>query len=275
MNFLRKDRQQIKGRVIQVSVGSIVPNPQQPRHNFDTDSLLSLSQSIKHNGILQPLTVRERENGDFELVAGERRLRAAIMAGYTMVPCISVILDDTQSAVMSLLENLQREDLNFFDEAAGIAKLIEHCGMTQEEVAVKLGKGQSTVANKLRLLRISHSQRAKIIELGLTERHARALLRLSDNQREEAINEIAKKNLNVEDTDKLVESMLIPQENNSGHRRLTVIKDVRIFFNTINNAVELMQRSGIDAVAQRQEYSDYFEYTVKIPKTPKVVGKTA
>ena len=275
MNFLRKGRQQIRGRVIQVSVGNISPNPQQPRHNFDTDSLLSLSLSIKHNGILQPLTVREHENGDYELVAGERRLRAAIMAGYTMVPCISVMLDDNQSAVMSLLENLQREDLNFFDEAAGIAKLIEHCGMTQEEVALKLGKGQSTVANKLRLLRISHGQRTKIIELGLTERHARALLRLSDNQRDDAINEIAKRNLNVEETDKLVESLLSPQENAVGHRRLTIIKDVRIFFNTINNAVELMQRSGIDAVAERQEFTDYFEYTVKIPKSPKAVGKSA
>lgn len=275
MKFLKKEIRTNKSHVIQVPVGKIIPNPQQPRHTFDTDSLLSLSQSIKHNGILQPLTVRELESGDYELVAGERRLRAAIMAGYSLVPCIPVSLDDTQSAVMSLLENLQREDLNFFDEATGIAKLIEHFGLTQEEVALKLGKGQSTVANKLRLLRISHNQREKIIELGLTERHARALLRLSDNQRDDALEVIEKRNLNVEETDKFVETMLFPHNNSSGRKSLTVIKDLRIFFNTINNAVDLMQRSGIDAVAEKQEYTDYFEYTVRIPKQQKVVGKTA
>jgi ParB family transcriptional regulator, chromosome partitioning protein len=275
MNFLKKEKQQSKSRVIQVCVSNIIPNPQQPRHSFDPESLLSLSQSIKHNGILQPLTVREMENGVFELVAGERRLRAAIMAGYTMVPCIAVMLDDTQSAVMSLLENLQREDLNFFDEAIGIAKLIERWGMTQEEIALKLGKGQSTVANKLRLLRISHSQRTKIIELGLTERHARALLRLNEDQRNEALMIIEKQGLNVEETDKLVDAMLFPQTSIAGRRSLTVIKDVRIFFNTINNAIDVMKRSGIDAVAQRQEYDDYYEYTVKIPKTQKSVEKLA
>lgn len=278
MNFLRKESKQCKqskSRVIQVPVGNIVPNPRQPRRNFDADSLISLSQSIKHNGLLQPLTVRKLENGDFELVAGERRLRAAIIAGYTTVPCIAVLLDDNQSAVMSLIENLQRENLNYFDEAAGIARLIENCGMTQEEVALKLGKGQSTIANKLRLLRISRNQREKIIELGLTERHARALLRLNDSQRGTAIREIENRNLNVEETDKLVESMLFPQSSNSGRKSLTVIKDVRIFFNTINNAVNIMQQSGIDAVAKRQEYSDYYEYTVKIPKTKNTVGKSA
>ena len=275
MNFLRKDWQQDKCRVIQVSVGRIVPNPQQPRHNFDADSLMSLSQSIKHNGILQPLTVREHVNGEYELVAGERRLRAAIMAGYAMVPCIAVLLDDKQSAVMSLLENLQREDLNFFDEATGIAKLIENCGMTQEDVAIKLGKGQSTIANKLRLLRINHNQRKKILEIGLTERHARALLRLNDNMRDEALEIIEKQNLNVEETDKLIDSMLLPHSSGTGHKNLTIIKDVRIFFNTINNAIDLMKRSGIDAVAEKQEYEEYFEYTVKIPKCQKAVNKTA
>jgi ParB-like partition proteins len=271
MNFLKKDTKNAKSSVIQVPVGRILPNPQQPRRTFDSASLLSLSQSIKHNGILQPLTVRERENGEFELVAGERRLKAAIMAGYTTVPCIVVTLDDNQSAVMSLLENLQREDLNYFDEATAIAKLIERCGLTQEEVAVKLGKGQSTIANKLRLLHIGNAQRARILELGLTERHTRALLRLSDNQREEAFSIIERKKLNVEETERLVESILFPEKTDKP-KSLTVIKDVRIFFNTINNAVDLMKRSGIAAVAQKQEYDEYFEYIVKIPKTEKTVG---
>lgn len=273
MSFLKK--QAGKSRVIQVPVSAIVPNPSQPRHSFDTESLLSLSQSIRHNGILQPLTVRELEDGEYELVAGERRLRAAIMAGYASVPCIPVLLNDTQSAVMSLLENLQREDLNYFDEATAIAKLIEQCGLTQEEVAKKLGKGQSTIANKLRLLRIGQTQRAKLTELGLTERHARALLRLSDSQRDVALREIERRHLNVEETEKLVNSMIFPDNNSTPRKQMTVIKDVRIFFNTINNAINLMQRSGIDAVAQREEYADYYEYIVKIPKVKKSVGKTA
>jgi ParB family chromosome partitioning protein len=272
MNFLKRERQSAIGRIIQVQTDKIIPNPQQPRHKFNRESLYSLSQSIKHNGILQPLTVREMPNGEFELVAGERRLRAAIMAGLKIVPCIPVDLDDTQTAVMSLIENLQREDLNFFDEAASIEKLINKFGMTQEEVAKKIGKGQSTVANKLRLLRISNSQREKILELNLTERHARALLRLDDSQREAALNIIAKRNLNVEETDKLVENMLFPQ-NSVERKNRSVIKDVRIFFNTINNAINLMRESGIDAVAIKQEYDEYFEYTVKIPKIQKERSK--
>ena len=272
MKFLKMEKQRGKGNVIQIAVESIMPNPRQPRHIFDHDLLVSLSESIRHNGILQPLTVRERENGDYELVAGERRLRAAIMAGYKKVPCIIVTLDDRQSAIMSMIENLQREDLNFFDEAAGISQLIDQCGFTQEQVAQKLGKGQSTIANKLRLLRIESSQRAKIVALGLTERHARALLRLSDSQREEALKEIERRNLNVDETDKLVEEMMFPRAAIEGRKNLTVIKDVRIFFNTINNAVDLMKRSGIEAVAERQEYEEYFEYKVKIPKAQKNVG---
>ena len=276
MNFLKRETRSAKSCVIQVPVGRIVPNPQQPRRTFDSATLLSLSQSIKHNGILQPLTVREQENNEYELVAGERRLKAAIMAGYTTVPCIVVTLDDNQSAVMSLLENLQREDLNYFDEATAIAKLIERCGFTQEEVAVKLGKGQSTIANKLRLLHISIPQRTKILDLGLTERHTRALLRLSDSQREVAFGIIERRKLNVEETERLVEEMLFPDKEERPKKR-TVIKDVRIFFNTINNAVDLMRRSGIEAVAQKQEYDEYFEYVVRIPKSDKTVraGKIA
>ena len=275
MSWLNKDRKMSSCRVIQVSVASILPNPQQPRHTFDTDSLLSLAQSIRRNGILQPLTVREKENGEYELVAGERRLRAAIMAGYTSVPCIAVNLDDTQSAVMSLIENLQREDLNFFDEAAGIAALIEQCGLTQEEVADRLGKAQSTIANNLRLLRLSSSEQETIMRLGLTERHARALLKLNSQQREIALSEIEKHNYNVEETERLVEAIKNPREPVNEGKRLSVIKDIRIFFNTINNAIDLMRRSGINAVAKKQEFDDYYEYTVRIPKTEKQLEKLA
>lgn len=272
--FFQKDKPREGSKVLQISVKNIIPNPLQPRHSFDKESLVSLSQSIKHNGILQPLTVRETDDGKYELVAGERRLRAAIMAGYDAVPCIPVTLSDNQSAVMSILENLQREDLNFFDEATGIAKLIEKYGMTQEEVAIKLGKTQSTIANKLRLLKLTQDQRTRILQLGLTERHARAIIRLNEDQRDDAILEISNKNLNVDETDRMVNSLLIPRQRRA-KRNMTIIKDVRIFFNTLNNAVTLMQRSGIEAVADRHEYNDYYEYTVRIPKSRSTVDKTA
>ena len=274
MIFFQKEQKCESSRVQQIPIENIIPNPHQPRQTFDKETLLSLAQSIKHNGILQPLTVREFENHKYELVAGERRLRAAKLAGYNAVPCIAVTLTDNQSAIMSLLENLQREDLNFFDEANGIEKLIENYGMTQEEVASKLGKSQSTIANKLRLLKLSEDQRIKIIQLGLSERHARALIRLPEIQRDDAIREIATRNLNVDQTDKMVNSIVEPQIHRS-KSKMTIIKDVRIFFNTINNAVTLMQRSGIEAVANRHEYSEYYEYTVRIPKKQNTVGRTA
>lgn len=272
MKLLNRQAKSVRSFVNFVSVNQILPNPEQPRQQFDHDALMSLSESIKHNGILQPLTVRESVNGGYELVAGERRLRAAILAGYKEVPCITVELDDKQSAVMSLLENLQREDLNFFEEALGIARLIEYCNLTQEQVAVKLGKNQSTIANKLRLLRIAAADREQILNYGLTERHARALLKLESKNRDFALKEIISKNLNVYESEKFIESILAPSENSKERRRLSIIKDVRIFFNTINNAVDVMKRSGIEAVAQRQEFDDYYEYIVKIPKQ---LGKIA
>lgn len=266
MNLLKHLRSDDRSRVLLVPVEQIAPNPEQPRHTFDEESLDSLAQSIKHNGILQPLTVRELGDGAYELVAGERRLRAAILAGYNQVPCIPVSLDEKQSAVMGLLENLQREDLNFFDEAAGIARLIEFCGLTQEEVAIKLGKSQPTIANKLRLLKLDAAQREQILKAGLTERHARALLKLEPKDRDSVIAEIVAKKLNVSETEALIEAMLLPAEEVHTRRSLSVIKDVRIFFNTINNAVELMKRSGIDAVSEKNESDEYYEYIVRIPK---------
>lgn len=265
-NILQKLRGSERSRVLFVPVEQIAPNPEQPRQTFDEESLQSLAQSIRHNGILQPLTVRERGPGVYELVAGERRLRAAILAGYHEVPCIPVTLDDRQSAVMGLLENLQREDLNFFEEAAGIARLIEFCGLTQEEVAEKLGRSQPTVANKLRLLRIAPPQRERMLRAGLTERHARALLRLDEPRRSEALDEIIVRGYNVAETEELVENLLRVRQPAAARRNLSVIKDIRIFFNTINNAVGLMKRSGIEAESSSVEYEDHYEYTIRIPK---------
>ena len=150
-------KQKNKNRVLLIPIGRVSPNPKQPRRQFDHNALLELSQSIRQNGILQPLTVRQTGNGDYQLIAGERRLRASLIAGLTNVPCIVVDADEHQSSVLSLIENIQRQDLNFFEEAEGIARLIEIWGMTQEALAEKLGKTQSTIANKLRLLKLKPS----------------------------------------------------------------------------------------------------------------------
>ena len=253
-------------QILMVPIGKIKPNSGQPRRYFDHEALLSLAESIKQNGILQPLSVRKRTNGDYELVAGERRLRASLIAGLTHVPCIEVQLSDTQSTVMALIENLQREDLNFFEEADGIARLIESCGMTQEEIAQKLGKNQSTIANKLRLLRISPNERKTILEGKLTERHARALLRVDDIQKKELLEKIIEKQLNVNETERLVESMIYPKKEPVKQKKFPIIKDIRLFINTVNNAVNVMKNAGIQAVAIQEDHEDYMEYIVKIPK---------
>jgi ParB family chromosome partitioning protein len=264
------NRKERTASVIMVPIGRIKSNPRQPRRRFDQEALLGLAQSVRQNGILQPLTVRALPGGDYELVAGERRMRAALLAGFNQVPCLEVHVDANQSAVLSLLENLQRQDLNFFEEADGFARLIESCGMTQEEIAIKLGKSQSAVANKIRLLRLSAVERKAILDAELTERHARALLRLDGKERAAALGFIIRQRLNVYETDKLIESLVFPARTGSRKTKnqMPVIKDVRLFINTFTNAVNLMRKAGIDAVATQREHENYIEYTVKIPKTP-------
>ena len=256
--------------LLQVDPAHIFPNPYQPRRTFDSNELLGLADSIQKNGILQPLTVRRRSDGMYELIAGERRLRAAKIAGLATLPCIEMTVDDRRSALFSLLENLQRQDLTFFEEADGIARLIHDWGITQQEAAQRLGKAQSTIANKLRLLRITRLQRERIAAANLTERHARALLRLPDGiVRDNALDEIIAKNLNVSAAEKLIDKQLMPPtpaKVTGISRRGPVIRDVRLFVNTISRAVDTMRSSGLDARAAKSETEDYIEYTVYIPK---------
>ncbi len=257
-------------KVLMVSTIQIRPNKTQPRRNFDEDALKSLSQSIVENGILQPLTVRRINNTEFELIAGERRLRAAIMAGLSKVPCVVHACNDKESAVLALIENLQRTDLNMFEEGRGIARLIRKYNLTQEQAAIKLGKKQSTIANKLRLLRLSFEEQEWILTANLSERHARALLRISDESlRREALSRIITENLSVGASEALVTDLLMkrkPREPERKGDRKVVVRDVRIFVNTINKAVDTMRLSGINAISRRSETDDYIEYTVKIPK---------
>lgn len=241
----------------------IRPNPFQPRREFDAAALAELAGSIRRDGLLQPLTVRRAADGGWELISGERRLRAARMAGLAEVPCLELKADDNRCTVLALIENLQREDLNFFEEAEGLARLIGQFGFTQEQAAVRVGKAQATVSNKLRLLRLTSKQRDAILAAGLTERHARALLRVPEGERDGMLARMIASKLNVADTDRLVAG----QPRLKGRRSATpVIRDVRLFFNTLANAVGVMRRSGIAAVEESREFDEYYEYTVRIPK---------
>nr|WP_294671910.1 ParB/RepB/Spo0J family partition protein [uncultured Ruminococcus sp.] len=260
-------------KVIEIPARKIRPNKTQPRQDFYEEDLRSLSQSISNNGLLQPLTVRKLKNDEYELIAGERRLRASVMAGFTKIPCIVMKCSDKDSAIFALIENLQRKDLGMFEEARGINRLIRKYGITQEQAAIQLGKKQSTVANKLRLLRLSYDEQDWIVQAGLTERHARALLKIqNEDSRKEVLSHIIAENLNVKETEKYISSLLDNKKvqplhnNNNNNDKKIVVKDVRIFVNTISRAVDTMRMSGIDAVSNKEETEDYIEYTVKIPK---------
>jgi len=271
---LQKVKEKRIGEILEVEISRIVPNRNQPRRNFDRDELVSLAKSIAQDGILQPLTVIKSGEG-YELVAGERRLRAAKMAGYSSVPCIVVNLNMQQSAVMSIVENMQRQELSFFEQAQAIERLTGEWGMTQEGVARRLGISQSSVANKLRLLRLSDECRAEIIRQGLTERHARALLKLEgDEERLFMLSKIAERGLNVSKTEQVIESFLSKKaREESIRRRSAVFRDIRLFMNTVNKAVEVMKLAGVEAGTKKTEHDGVIEFTVTIPVGEASVGR--
>lgn len=256
------------GKVIEVDMDRIYPNPNQPRRVFDEEELNELAKSIRTNGLLQPIIVRRIDIG-YELVAGERRLRAARLCGMTEIACIIIETSERGSALMSIVENTQRSGLNYFEEAEAISNLISFFGFTQEEVAVRLGKNQSTVANKLRLLKLPREERRLYLTYGLTERHVRALLHIeSSDIRKKLAEEIVTKKLNVDNTEKLVERELKKDKEMTRIRRCKgAFKDVRIFVNTINHAVEVMQAAGINAEVRKNKEREYTEYVVRIPNS--------
>lgn len=254
------------GAVLLVPMEEIVPNPKQPRKVFEEEELRELADSIAENGILQPLTVRRNDEGSFELIAGERRLRAAKMIGMSKVPCIAVDADENQSTILALLENMQRSDLGCFEEAEGIAMLLDYYGMTQEQAAQKLGKAQSTISNKLRLLKLDPICRQKLSNAGLTERHARALLRLpSALDRNRAVDIIIQKELNVAETDKLIQ-MMQREPAPPPPRPMRIFKDVRIFVNSLSHTIDAMKKAGVNADTNKTETEEYVEYVIRIPK---------
>ena len=265
MNFILKN----ENKISDIPIIKIRPNKAQPRKVFNEEDLNALSQSIAENGILQPLTVRKVSATEYELIAGERRLRASVMAGLRKVPCIVIKCSEKESAVYALLENLQRSDLGMFEEARGVSRLIRRYGLTQQEAAVKLGKTQSTIANKLRLLRLTYEEQEWIENAGLSERHARALLKLGDEgARREALSKIISENLNVQQSENLINLMLNSSPKNDKKQGFSkaVIKDVRIFVNTINKAIDTMRLAGIDAQSDKTDTDNFIEYTIRIPK---------
>lgn len=261
-----KDKQ--INKVLEIDIHLIIPNPHQPRTEFNENDISTLADSIAQNGILQPLSVR-KSGEKYELIAGERRLRAAKLCGFRVVPCIVHEISERHSAILALVENIQRQDLSFFDEAVAIEKLITYYGMTQEDAAAKLGKAQSTIANKLRLLRLTEDERELIVRFNLTERHARALLKLgSEADRLSVLEKIVKNNLNVERTERLIDEYIGRERVKASYKkRSKVFQNVKMFVNTINRAVETMQAAGISADSRKIENDEYIEYRVRIPIT--------
>ena len=271
MQALRSRPALRRGGIVYLSTEDICPNPVQPRKLFDDESLEELSRSIKDYGILNPLSVRIR-GSRYELVAGERRLRAAKLAGLREVPCILLDVNMEDASLIALVENLQRRDLDFIEEANGINQLIRMFGMSQEEAARRIGKSQSAVANKLRLLKLPQDVLEGLRENGLSERHGRALLRLSEpEQQREALMYIVDNGLNVAAADAYIDALLSqPEEEQRAEkpegRRTFVLKDVRVFLNTLSRSIDLMKQGGIAAGVRREETEDSLILTISIPK---------
>lgn len=248
------------GRVVFLHPRNIRPNPDQPRKVFSPDALEELADSIRRHGILQPLSVR-RNGAFYQLIAGERRLRAAQLAGLTEVPCIVMNMDDKESGAVALIENLQRQDLNYIEQARGICALMDLHNLSQEQVAGILGKSQSAVANKLRLLRHSAQVLDALRENDLTERHARALLKLpTEPEKLKAIAVIARLRMSVARTEQYIDTLLAQPADKP--RRT----DVSAFLNHVSQTLCRIQRSGIAAVSERRETDSQIVLTITIPK---------
>jgi ParB family chromosome partitioning protein len=264
-------RNEVKS-IIYLEIEHVKPNPAQPRRSFSIQALEDLCTSIKQYGVLQPVHVRKITNITYELIAGERRLRAAKMAGLKTIPAIIVKVGDEDSAVMALIENLQREDLDYMEEAEALNNLVRNFGFTQEELAARIGKSQSTIANKIRILKLPEEVKKKLSESTLSERHARALLKLHDEQLQyKVVNMIVEKGLNVRRTEELIEKAISKyaggQAEASDKRRIMQsIKDVRLFVNTLRQAVVMMKQAGVQAKAAQFDRGEYYEFIVRVPK---------
>jgi len=254
-----------QGMVMSIALSDIVPNPAQPRRNFDESELFALGESIRENGLIQPISVRRIKSG-FELIAGERRFRACKLIGRQKIEAIVYDIGDEDSAAWALIENLQRSDLGPFEEAEALFKLISGWNLPREEAAKRLGIASSTLSNKLRILKLEPEVRKIITENNLTERHARELLRIeTEKGREEAAKFIAEKELNVPETVRYIDRIL-EREKPKKKKARYFVKDLRLFINTFEHAVEVMNPAGLGAVSSVSENEESLIYTVAVPK---------
>jgi ParB family chromosome partitioning protein len=255
--------------IVNLDVNKIIPNKNQPRKSFDDKALEELSQSIKSYGIIQPITVRKIYDDIYEIIAGERRYKAAKMLKMNSIPAVVIEVKDEESAAMALIENLQREDLDFVEEAVAYERLIEDFGINQTQLAEKLGKSQSTIANKMRILKLPEKVKQRLISGRLTERHARALLKIQDEELLlDIIEKIIKKDLNVSATEKLVKSILEDEDfkKTRDKRYIRNFINYKIYINTIKNAYNEIVKTGINAKYEQEESEEFIELKIKIPK---------
>lgn len=270
MNGLFKTKEKIAAHVVMLPIADLSPNKSQPRTEFSNEALRSLSESIRENGLVQPVAVR-RKGALYEIISGERRTRAAKLAGLTEIPCIIMSVDDEQSAVLALIENIQRKDLSYFEEALAIEKLISCYGLTQEQAAVRLGKAQSTIANKLRLLRFSDAERRFLVMGNLSERQARSLIRIEDtNIRRNVTERVVREKLNLDQTEQLVNRTLndSPKENRKKRRR-SIFADFsapsKLYINSLNALLKRIKDDNVECEFSSEKTDDYFEYSIRFP----------
>ncbi len=258
--FINND--DIKEKIKMIEVKKIIPNSYQPREKFVEEDIIKLAESIKNFGLIQPLTIRPRGE-KYELVAGERRLRAAKYLDHKKVPVIIKKFNNQQAGEIALVENLQRKDLDFIEESLAYETLLKEFDLTQKELAEKLGKSQSTIANKLRILNLPLEVRKKIKSSEFTERHARALLKLKDTKKQiEVIDKIKEKDLTVRETQKLIDKFLKKPE--SEQKVITVCKDIRVFTNTLNKTIKEMKNTGLKIEVDRKKDDNYVEFKIRL-----------
>ncbi|MED4071568.1 nucleoid occlusion protein [Priestia endophytica] len=261
------EEKEIRDEVKELPVSQISPNRYQPRTIFQESKIEELAQTIRTHGIIQPIIVRKMTEGQFEIIAGERRWRAVQSLGWVTIPAIVKQFNDTETASVALIENLQREELTPIEEAVAYAKLIELHNLTQEALAQRLGKGQSTIANKLRLLKLPEEVQDSIRQKLITERHARALISLKIPQKQvELLHEIIEKNLNVKQTEDRIVQLLDGTKRKAKPKRKAFSKDTRIAMNTIRQSLTMVQDSGITLNSEEEEFDDYYQFTIRIPK---------
>jgi ParB family chromosome partitioning protein len=264
IGFIKRNKE--INKVVLIPLERLQKSRGQTRSHFDKQSIKEVAQSIQQNGLLQPISVRRQLDGNYELIAGERRSLAYRQLGYSEIPAIIEDYSDEQSIVLTLIENLQRKNLNYFEEAEGIARLMESLGLSQQQVSERLGKAQSTIANKMRLLAYSPAIRERMLEAGFTERHARALLKLPDDDAiNTAIDIVEKDGLTVEQTEQLALSILKKPAKQGA--RVFILKDMRVFLNSIQKAVGTMNQAGIPVNTTKTENEDYVELHIRIPKS--------